>query len=109
VAEVSLLLVPRNSKPKRADIWSRYNMFIVLYPVGILSEMWLVYQVIQPSKARNPIYQYLLWAGLLIYAPGQYCTCVSFSKHICNRTSSSFLCSLRPHAVPTEQSRAEEA
>ena len=46
-------------------------MFIVLYPVGILSEMWLVYQVIEPSKARNTAYQYLLWFGLLIYIPGQ--------------------------------------
>jgi very-long-chain (3R)-3-hydroxyacyl-CoA dehydratase len=45
-------------------------MFIVLYPIGILSEMWLVYQVIQPSKARNTMYQYLLWFGLLIYVPG---------------------------------------
>ncbi|KAK4119526.1 PTPLA-domain-containing protein [Parathielavia appendiculata] len=52
--------------------WLRYNMFIVLYPVGILSEMWLVHQVIQPSKARSSTYQYLLWLGLLIYVPAFY-------------------------------------
>jgi very-long-chain (3R)-3-hydroxyacyl-CoA dehydratase len=45
-------------------------MFIVLYPIGILSEMKLVYEVIQPSQARNPAYQYLLWFGLAIYIPG---------------------------------------
>lgn len=47
-------------------------MFILLYPIGILSEMWLVYQVILPSKARNTLYQYLLYFGLAIYLPGQY-------------------------------------
>jgi very-long-chain (3R)-3-hydroxyacyl-CoA dehydratase len=45
-------------------------MFIVLYPIGILSEMWLVYQVIVPSKDRNTLYQYLLYFGLAIYLPG---------------------------------------
>ena len=60
-------------KVRSADTRSdRYNMFIVLYPIGILSEMWLVYQVIVPSKARNTLYQYLLYLGLAIYAPGQY-------------------------------------
>jgi very-long-chain (3R)-3-hydroxyacyl-CoA dehydratase len=60
-------------KVRRADNRSdRYNMFIVLYPIGILSEMWLVYQVIVPSKARNMLYQYLLYFGLAIYVPGQY-------------------------------------
>ncbi|KAF9768193.1 hypothetical protein IL306_014536 [Fusarium sp. DS 682] len=50
--------------------WLRYNMFLILYPIGILSEMKLVYEVIEPSQARNPMYQYLLWFGLTIYAPG---------------------------------------
>lgn len=45
-------------------------MFILLYPIGILSEAWLVYKVIVPSQARNPVYQYLLWFGLAIYIPG---------------------------------------
>ncbi|KAF4949223.1 hypothetical protein FSARC_13529 [Fusarium sarcochroum] len=52
--------------------WLRYNMFIVLYPIGILSEMRLVYEVIFPSQARNPVYQYLLWFGLAIYVPAFY-------------------------------------
>ncbi|KAF5627508.1 AUR kinase [Fusarium sp. NRRL 52700] len=52
--------------------WLRYNMFIVLYPIGILSEMKLVYEVIQPSQTRNPAYQYLLWFGLAIYVPAFY-------------------------------------
>ncbi|RDW58427.1 hypothetical protein BP5796_12357 [Coleophoma crateriformis] len=52
-----------------ALVWLRYNMFFVLYPIGILSEAWLVYQVIAPSRSRNLAYQYLLYLGLAIYVP----------------------------------------
>jgi len=58
----------------------RYNIFIVLYPVGMLSEAWLDYNVIVPSRSRNPLYQYLLWFGLAMYIPGIYmiiCRCIS--------------------------------
>ncbi|KAF7556694.1 hypothetical protein G7Z17_g1194 [Cylindrodendrum hubeiense] len=55
-----------------ALLWLRYNMFIVLYPIGIFSEAWLVYKVIVPSQARNAAYQYLLWFGLAIYVPAFY-------------------------------------
>ncbi|KAH8896742.1 PTPLA-domain-containing protein [Thozetella sp. PMI_491] len=48
-------------------LWLRYNIFLVLYPIGFLSEIRLVYAVIEPSKSRNPLYQYLLWLGLSIY------------------------------------------
>ncbi|KAF4464928.1 3-hydroxyacyl- dehydratase [Fusarium albosuccineum] len=51
-------------------LWARYNLFIALYPIGILSEARLVYKVIEPSKARSSTYQYLLWFGLAIYVPG---------------------------------------
>ncbi|PKS10080.1 hypothetical protein jhhlp_003377 [Lomentospora prolificans] len=53
-------------------LWLRYNLFIVLYPVGILAEAWLVYQVIEPSRDRNLAYQYLLWFGISIYIPAFY-------------------------------------
>ncbi|EEU43604.1 uncharacterized protein NECHADRAFT_82566 [Fusarium vanettenii 77-13-4] len=53
-------------------LWARYNLFIFLYPIGILSEARLVYKVIEPSKARNSSYQYLLWFGLAIYVPAFY-------------------------------------
>lgn len=49
---------------------SRYNTFYVLYPLGISSEMWLVYKVIDPASKRNPIFEYILWAILAIYVPG---------------------------------------
>jgi len=47
-------------------------MFIPLYPAGILSECWLIYNVIEPSRGRQAYYQYLLWFGLLIYIPGMF-------------------------------------
>ncbi|KAI6316415.1 hypothetical protein MCOR34_004369 [Pyricularia oryzae] len=53
-------------------VWLRYNMFIVLYPPGILSEAWLCYKIIEPSKSRNPMYQYLLWTGITFYVPASY-------------------------------------
>ncbi|KAF4987447.1 hypothetical protein FDECE_15437 [Fusarium decemcellulare] len=56
-------------------LWARYNFFIVLYPIGILSEARLVYKVIEPSKARSSTYQYLLWFGLAIYVPAFYVLC----------------------------------
>ncbi|KFY01860.1 hypothetical protein V490_00745 [Pseudogymnoascus sp. VKM F-3557] len=55
-----------------ALLWLRYNMFFVLYPIGIVSEAWLAYSVITPSRSRNPAYQYLLWLGLTIYIPAFY-------------------------------------
>ncbi|KAH7026295.1 tyrosine phosphatase-like protein [Microdochium trichocladiopsis] len=53
-------------------VWIRYTMFIPLYPAGILSECWLIYHVIAPSRHRQAYYQYLLWFGLLIYIPASY-------------------------------------
>ncbi|KAF4974283.1 hypothetical protein FZEAL_8793 [Fusarium zealandicum] len=68
-----------------ALLWLRYNMFIILYPVGILSEAWLVYRVIGPSRARSPFYQYLLWFGLAIYVPAFY---VLFGHMLAQRAKS---------------------
>ena len=52
--------------------WLRYNTFLVLYPLGITSECWLVYQAIPLASQRNELYAYALWAILAIYVPGSY-------------------------------------
>ncbi|KAL1841777.1 hypothetical protein VTJ49DRAFT_6615 [Mycothermus thermophilus] len=52
--------------------WLRYNAFIILYPLGVLSEMAIAYNVIEPSKERNAAYPYLLWFGLSVYVPAFY-------------------------------------
>jgi very-long-chain (3R)-3-hydroxyacyl-CoA dehydratase len=49
---------------------ARYNTFYVLYPLGISSEMWLVYKAITPAAQLNPNFGYALWAILAIYVPG---------------------------------------
>ena len=48
----------------------RYNTFYILYPLGIGSEMWLVYKSITPAGRRNQLFEYILWAILAVYFPG---------------------------------------
>ncbi|CAO3633574.1 unnamed protein product [Mucor fragilis] len=51
-------------------MWARYNFFLVLYPVGVFSEMMMVYQALPYAKAIHPLYFYGLIAVALIYIPG---------------------------------------
>lgn len=50
----------------------RYNTFTILYPLGISSECWLVYQAIPAAKLVDERIPYALWAILAIYVPGSY-------------------------------------
>lgn len=52
--------------------WLRYNTFMVLYPLGIASECWLVYNAIPLANKLRVEYGYALWAILAIYVPGSY-------------------------------------
>ncbi|KAI1505429.1 tyrosine phosphatase-like protein [Biscogniauxia marginata] len=55
--------------------WLRYHAFFVLYPVGISSEAWLIYQAAAgPAKAcAYPVYSTVLYAFVgLIYPPASY-------------------------------------
>lgn len=49
---------------------NRYNAFVVLYPVGILSECWLIYcaSVVTPDERVR----WALWGVLGLYVPGSY-------------------------------------
>ncbi|KAF5846186.1 hypothetical protein GGP41_003566 [Bipolaris sorokiniana] len=62
--------------------WLRYNTFLVLYPLGISSECWLVYQAIPLASQRNELFGYALWAILAIYVPGSY---ILFSHMLAQR------------------------
>jgi very-long-chain (3R)-3-hydroxyacyl-CoA dehydratase len=53
--------------------WLRYNAFYVLYPLGISSECWLIYNAIAPAKALRQEYAWFLQLMLLIYIPGKHC------------------------------------
>lgn len=52
--------------------WLRYNLFYVLYPLGISSECWLIFKAIEPSRAIRKEAAWFLQVILLIYVPGSY-------------------------------------
>jgi very-long-chain (3R)-3-hydroxyacyl-CoA dehydratase len=52
--------------------WLRYNTFLVLYPLGVASECWLVWRAISPASKENELFGYGLYAVLAIYVPGFY-------------------------------------
>jgi hypothetical protein len=50
--------------------WLRYNMFYVLYPLGIGSECWLIYKAVEPATEVRLEYAWVLQLILFIYVPG---------------------------------------
>ncbi|PVH86779.1 PTPLA-domain-containing protein [Cadophora sp. DSE1049] len=52
--------------------WLRYNLFYVLYPLGISSECWLIYKAVEPAKEIRQELAWLLQLILFIYIPGSY-------------------------------------
>ncbi|KAF1831893.1 PTPLA-domain-containing protein [Decorospora gaudefroyi] len=62
--------------------WLRYNTFLVLYPLGIASESWLVYSAIPLAKQRNESFALALWTILAVYVPGSY---ILFSHMLAQR------------------------
>lgn len=53
------------------DDLDRYNTFYVLYPVGIASEMYLIYRAIEPAGEIRIEYTWLLRSILMAYVPGE--------------------------------------
>ncbi|KAF2190224.1 PTPLA-domain-containing protein [Zopfia rhizophila CBS 207.26] len=52
--------------------WLRYNTFLILYPIGVASETWLVYKAIGPAERINEVFGWTLWGILATYVPGFY-------------------------------------
>ncbi|KAI3327042.1 PTPLA-domain-containing protein [Xylariaceae sp. AK1471] len=52
--------------------WLRYSAFVVLYPVGFLSEASLVYIGLVGAGGIGPFYRGYLFLGLLAYIPASY-------------------------------------
>ena len=79
----------------------RYNTFYVLYPLGICSEMWLIYIAIEPAKTWRVQYEYLLKIILVIYIPGMvfFRRLVETMELINNR----HLCSVHTHDGSEEE------
>lgn len=51
--------------------WARYNFFLVLYPLGVGSELLMVYNALPLAYKWNPMYFYFLIAASLVYVPGK--------------------------------------
>jgi very-long-chain (3R)-3-hydroxyacyl-CoA dehydratase len=47
-------------------------MFLILYPLGVGSETWLIYKAIPQAEKMNQNYGYALYAILATYVPGFY-------------------------------------
>jgi very-long-chain (3R)-3-hydroxyacyl-CoA dehydratase len=54
--------------------WLRYNTFLVLYPMGVSSECWLVWKastvVGDALGVKGEYWRYAMWAVLGVYVPG---------------------------------------
>lgn len=50
--------------------WARYNAFLTLYPIGVASELTLIYQALPYAKEWNVMYYYFMIATALFYIPG---------------------------------------
>ncbi|KAI9479563.1 tyrosine phosphatase-like protein [Zychaea mexicana] len=50
--------------------WARYNFFLVLYPLGVGSELMMVYQALPYAYEWNPYYYYFMIVVALVYLPG---------------------------------------
>jgi very-long-chain (3R)-3-hydroxyacyl-CoA dehydratase len=93
-------------------VWTRYNMFVVLYPIGIPCEAWLVYKVVEPSRESSSAYPYLLWLGLSAYVPGR-CSDGRRSTPqglltLCTDDIRSNLRALQAHVCPEAEGGAED-
>ncbi|KAI8984300.1 tyrosine phosphatase-like protein [Mycotypha africana] len=49
---------------------ARYSFFLVLYPLGVFSELTMVYLALPYAKAISPLYYYALITATLLYIPG---------------------------------------
>lgn len=60
------------SPPPDLLVWLRYNTFYVLYPMGILSEVWLICLATGPAGEVWAGFEWALYAILAIYVPGEF-------------------------------------
>ncbi|VEU19558.1 DEKNAAC100462 [Brettanomyces naardenensis] len=62
-----------HGNPPRALTYLRYNAFTILYPIGISSEVFIVYSSLdEAAYVYGPLYKYFLIACLISYIPGAY-------------------------------------
>lgn len=52
--------------------WLRYSMFYVLYPLGVASEVSIIYKSLGAAQLASPWYKYFLVGTMFTYPPGLY-------------------------------------
>jgi very-long-chain (3R)-3-hydroxyacyl-CoA dehydratase len=52
--------------------WARYNLFYILYPLGIGSECGLMVRALGPADTWWREYKWFIWLVLGVYVPGSY-------------------------------------
>ncbi len=57
--------------------WLRYNTFVVLYPMGIASELFMIYLALPYARKVHPTFEQCLWGIMALYAPGMFSSSVS--------------------------------
>ncbi|CCK73528.1 enoyl-CoA hydratase PHS1 NDAI_0G05450 [Naumovozyma dairenensis CBS 421] len=64
------MLVRKNGAPKFL-VWLRYNLFLVLYPTGVASELFVIYSSLPIAEVSYSIlFKRVLQISMLTYIPG---------------------------------------
>lgn len=88
--------------------WLRYNLFFVAYPLGISSEVALVYLSIPEAKARDPLLEWVGYGILAVYIPGT--SNISNATHLCVSTNLLLISHYRCiHPLYTHDDSAQES
>lgn len=97
------------ASPPSGLTWLRYNAFFVLYPLGILSEVWLVLSAAEPAGEVWAGFEWGLYTIMAIYVPGETFRslgglgcCVVWSANWCR-----FVRALHAHDQAAEEGHEE--
>lgn len=93
-------LVMGSSEVPEFLTWLRYNTFFVLYPVGILSECWLVWLAVAPARREYGEPAGWLLGGVLgVYVPGKYCSRFEENRRGFSEVADADSCNRKLYAV----------
>lgn len=95
------------ASPPDALVWLRYNTFFVLYPLGILSEVWLVVSATAPAGELWKPFEWALYAILAIYVPGEFPLGFELRGPIGCANGCRVVCSLHAHDQAEKEGHEE--
>lgn len=80
--------------------WVRYNLFLVAYPLGISSEVYMVYYALPEAQRLSPYYALFLLVVIVAYVPG---TVVLFGHMLKQRSKFFKALSAKKHTEKKEK------